>query len=224
LKNFSSAIRYISSRWEILFFFVVIFLLSLQVFSFYADIRSLAYDSAVFALFVEFQSFVARRLAYVTLPLFIFPLAFLFSCKNRPTWARLFLDFLGAYVFLRLVIQLIGLNILVFDSVTPRFLLISQLLFFLPYLLLVWGWVYWRLDTVARECNRPLFLLDCERFAPPRPVDYFIASFSSVFSVSINAIKGNSARARILLLSHGFMIYDIMGLTLSRAIDLVQTN
>jgi hypothetical protein len=199
-------------------------LLSLQVFSFYADIRSLAYDSAVFALFVEFQSFVARRLAYVTLPLFIFPLAFLFSCKNRPTWARLFLDFLGAYVFLRLVIQLIGLNILVFDSVTPRFLLISQLLFFLPYLLLVWGWVYWRLDTVARECNRPLFLLDCERFAPPRPVDYFIASFSSVFSVSINAIKGNSARARILLLSHGFMIYDIMGLTLSRAIDLVQTN
>ena len=224
MKNFSSAIRYISSRWEILFFFVVIFLLSLQVFSFYADIRSLAYDSAVFALFVEFQSFVARRLAYVTLPLFIFPLAFLFSCKNRPTWARLFLDFLGAYVFLRLVIQLIGLNILVFDSVTPRFLLISQLLFFLPYLLLVWGWVYWRLDTVARECNRPLFLLDCERFAPPRPVDYFIASFSSVFSVSINAIKGNSARARILLLSHGFMIYDIMGLTLSRAIDLVQTN
>jgi hypothetical protein len=224
LKNLSSAIRYISPRWEILFFFVVIFLLSLQVFSFYADIRSLAYDSAVFALFVEFQSFVARRLAYVTLPLFIFPLAFLFSCKNRPTWARLFLDFLGAYVFLRLVIQLIGLNILVFDSVTPRFLLISQLLFFLPYLLLVWGWVYWRLDTVARECNRPLFLLDCERFAPPRPVDYFIASFSSVFSVSINAIKGNSARARILLLSHGFMIYDIMGLTLSRAIDLVQTN
>jgi hypothetical protein len=224
LKNFSSAIRYISSRWEILFFFVVIFLLSLQVFSFYADIRSLAYDSAVFAMFVEFQSFVARRLAYVTLPLFIFPLAFLFSCKNRPTWARLFLDFLGAYVFLRLVIQLIGLNILVFDSVTPRFLLISQLLFFLPYSLLVWGWVYWRLDTVARECNRPLFLLDCERFARPRPVDYFVASFSSVFSASINAIKGNSARARILLLSHGFMIYDIMGLTLSRAIDLVQTN
>ena len=224
MKNFSSAIRYISSRWEILFFFVVIFLLSLQVFSFYADIRSLANARAAFALFVEFQSFVARRLAYVTLPLFIFPLAFLFSCKNRPTWARLFLDFLGVYVFLRLVIQLIGLNILVFDSVTSRFLLISQLLFFLPYSLLVWGWVYWRLDTVARECNRPLFLLDCERFARPRPVDYFVASFSSVFSASINAIKGNSARARILLLSHGFMIYDIMGLTLSRAIDLVQTN
>ena len=203
---------------------MVIFLLSLQVFSFYADIRSIANARAAFALFVEFQSFVARRLAYVTLPLFIFPLAFLFSCKNRPTWARLFLDFLGAYVFLRLVIQLIGLNILVFDSVTSRFLLISQLLFFLPYSLLVWGWVYWRLDTVARECNRPLFLLDCERFARPRPVDYFVASFSSVFSASINAIKGNSARARILLLSHGFMIYDIMGLTLSRAIDLVQTN
>jgi hypothetical protein len=199
-------------------------LLSLQVFSFYADIRSLAYDSAVFALFVEFQSFVARRLAYVTLPLFIFPLAFLFSCKNRPTWARLFLDFLGAYVFLRLVIQLIGLNILVFDSVTSRFLLISQVLFFLPYSLLIWGWVYWRLDSFARASNHPLFHLDCEGVAPPRPIDYFVASFSSVFSATINAIKGNSARARILILFHGFLIYDVMGLTLSRAVALVQAK
>jgi len=129
---------------------------------------------------------------------------------------------LGAYVFLRLVIQLIGLNILVFDSVTSRFLLISQLLFFLPYSLLVWGWVYWRLDTSARSRNRPLFRLDCEGIAPPRPIDYFVASFSSVFSATINAIKGNSARARILILFHGFMIYDVMGITLSRAVALMQ--
>jgi hypothetical protein len=117
-----------------------------------------------------------------------------------------------------------GLNILVFDTVTSRFLLISQVLFFLPYSLLIWGWIYWRLDISARARNRPFFRLDCESAAPPRPIDYFVASFSSVFSASINAIKGNSARARILILLHGLMIYDVMGLTLSRAIALVQSR
>jgi hypothetical protein len=55
-------------------------------------------------------------------------------------------------------------------------------------------------------------------------VDYFVASFSSVFSASISAIKGNSARARVLIIIHGIVIYDVMVLTLSRALALVQSR
>ena len=117
--------------------------------------------------------------------------------------------------------QLIGLNILVFDFTTSRFLLITQLLFFLPYALLVWGWIYWRLDTSAGRRRRQLFRLDIEG-ENPRPIDYLIASFSSVFSASINGVKGRSARARVLILLHGLVIFDVMGLTLSRAVALVQ--
>ena len=203
---------------------LVFVLLSFQVYFFYSDIQSFSGLRGLIAVFVGFESFVATRLSYVSVPLIAFPLAYLFFCKNRPVWVRPYLDFLGVYVLLRLFIQLIGLNILVFDSVTSRFLLISQVLFFLPYSLLIWGWVYWRLDAFARASNRPLFHLDCESVAPPRPIDYFVASFSSVFSATINAIKGNSARARMLILFHGFMIYDVMGLTLSRAVALVQAK
>lgn len=212
------------NRWEILFFVLVFILLGFQVFSFYSDVQSLPDLRGATAFFVGFESFVATRLAYILLPLILFPLAYLSFRSKRPAWARLYLDFLGVYVIIRLVIQLIGLNILVFDTVTSRFLLISQVLFFLPYSLLIWGWVYWRLDSFARAGNRPLFHLDCEGVAPPRPIDYFVASFSSVFSATINAIKGNSARARILILFHGFLIYDVMGLTLSRAVALVQAK
>jgi len=211
-------------RWEILFFVLVVILLLLQVFSLYSDVQSLSYYSSATALFVGFESFVATRLAYIMLPLILFPLSYLFCCSRRPTWARLFLDFLGVYVVIRLVIQLIGLNILVFDTLTSRYILISQVLFFLPYLLLIWGWIYWRLDTFARSRNRPLFHLDCESIAPPRPIDYFVASFSSVFSALIIAIQGRSARARILILFHGFMIYDVMGITLSRAVSLIHSR
>ena len=224
MKPLPSIYRYFQNRWEILFFVLVFILLGIQVFSFYSDIQSFSNLHGSIAFFVGFESFVARRLFYVLLPLIFFPLAYLFSRTNRPTWARPYLDFLGIYVIFRLVFQLIGLNILVFDSVTSRFLLISQVLFFLPYSLLIWGWLYWRLDTITRGRNRPLFRLDCEGIAPPRPIDYFVASFSSVFSASINAVKGNSARARILILFHGFMIYDVMGLTLSRAVALIQSK
>ena len=224
MKTPSSFYRYVRTRWEILFFVLVFVLLGFQVFSFYSDLQSFSDVHGAISFFVGFESFVATRLTYVSLPLILVPLAYLFSRKNRPAWARPYLDFLGAYVILRLVIQLIGLNILVFDSVTSRFLLISQVLFFLPYSLLIWGWLYWRLDTFARVSNRPLFRLDCESVAAPRPIDYFVASFSSVFSATINAIKGNSARARMLILFHGFMIYDVMGLTLSRAVALVQVR
>ena len=68
-----------------------------------------------------------------------------------------------------------------------------------------------------------MFRLDIER-EDPRPIDYLISSFSSVFSASISGIKGRSARARILILVHGIVIYDIMRLTLSRAVALVQAK
>lgn len=218
----STPLRQLLSRWEILFFLAVDILLGLQVFFFNSNIQSLAGIHGAVAVLAWFESFVADH-AYAMAPVILLPLIYLLCCPNKPTWGRHCLDGLGIYIIFRMVIQLIGLNILVFDSLTSRFLLISQLLLFLPYSLLVWGWIYWRLDTFARDRNHPLFSLDCEG-EKPRPIDYFVASFSSVFSASISAIKGNSARARILILGHGFLIYDVMGLTLSRAVALVQSR
>ena len=39
---------------------------------------------------------------------------------------------------------------------------------------------------------------------------------------AIDAIKGTSARSRTLVLFHGFVIYDVLGLILSRAVALAQ--
>lgn len=211
------------NRWEIAFFFSVYALLGIQTLLFYVDIKSLSSLSAAVAIFAAFESFVVTRLAYLLAPAILIPLVYLLCCARRPAWTRWYLDILGGYVVLRMVLQLIGLNILVFDFTTSRFLLITQLFFFLPYALLLWGWIYWRLDTEARLTNHALFRLECERQFP-RPVDYFVASFSTVFSASINAIKGNSARARVLIIIHGFVIYDVMVLTLSRALALVQAR
>ena len=210
-------------RWEIGFFLCASTLLVIQVLLFYHDINSLANGRVAVAVYAAVESFVVRRLAYLTMPAIYIPLFCLLFCARPPAWTRLYLDNFGGYIIFRMITQLIGLNILLFDFTTSRFLLITQLIFFLPYALLLWGWIYWRLDSFARLRGRPQFRLDCDREIP-RPVDYFVASFSSVFSASISAIKGNSARARMLIIIHGIVIYDVMVLTLSRALALVQSR
>jgi hypothetical protein len=216
-------LSYFAHRWEELFFLVVFALLCFENLSFVSDSEFLSSLHGATASFAEFEFFVVRRLSYVTFPLVVLPLSCLFASRGRPQWSRGYLDILGIYFVARMTTQLIGLNILVFDFTTSRFLLITQLLFFLPYALLVWGWIYWRLDTSAGRTRRQLFRLDIEG-ENPRPIDYLIASFSSVFSASISGIKGRSARARVLILLHGLVIFDVMGLTLSRAVALVQSK
>jgi hypothetical protein len=220
----ASLMTHVSHRWEELFFLFLLALLSLQVFDFVADAKSFSPSSGgAISVFVSFESFVVDHLSYAVVPLIALPLVYLAFCRSRPRWLRRFLDVVGLYVAARMLIQLIGLNLLVFDSVNPRFTLITQLFLFLPYLLLVWGWIYWRLDSFAATMNRRFFQLDCERSAP-RPVDYLVASFSTVFSASISAIKGRTARAKALIIVHGFFVYDVMGLIFSRAVALVQAR
>jgi len=214
---------FLSRRWEEVFFFAVFALLCFENIAFVTDSEFLSSLHGAVAIFASFEFFIVEHLSYITLPLIILPLAYLLATRGRPAWARKYLDMLGIYLVARMAIQLIGLNILVFDFTTSRYTLITQLLFFLPYSLLIWGWIYWRLDTKGGTSHRQLFRLDVEA-ENPRPIDYLVASFSSVFSASINGVKGRSARARTLILLHGFVIYDVMGLTLSRAVALVQAK
>lgn len=215
---------YLSLHWEEIFFLALWSLLSFQVIFFVSDTRPILGDNGgAIAVFASFESFVLTTGPYITFPLFVVPLIFLTFYQGRPSWVRSYLDFNGIYITARMFIQLVGLNLLVFDRDSPRFVLITQLLFFLPYSLLIWGWIYWRLDTFASVAHSRYFRLDCEREIP-RPIDYLVASFSSVFSASISAIKGRSARARVLIIIHGCVVYDIMGLTLSRAVALIQSK
>lgn len=220
---FSSLSSYLSRRWEVGFFLVAFLLLSLQVSFFNTDVQSLSAIHGAIAVFASIDSFIMGRLSYVTTPAFVLPLVYLLCCSVEPVWARRYLDWIGVYIIIRMAMQFVGLNVLVFDTVSSRFMLVTQLIFFLPYSLLVWGWIYWRLDQGSRGRHHHVFQLDLDG-REPRPIDYFVASFSSVFSASISAIKGTSARARILILAHGFLIYDVMGLTLSRAISLIQAK
>ena len=211
-------------QWEEVFFSFLFILLSLQVFDFTNYAKSI--DSSANEMFVAFavmDNFIVNYFPYVTIPLVVAPLIALILDGKKSRAVRRYLDAVGIYIVVRMFIQLVGLNLLLFDAVTPGLTLVTQLLLFLPYSLLVWGWIYWRLDEFAATNERRYFLLDCERDTL-RPIDYLVASFSTVFSASISAIKGRSARAKVLIIMHGFFVYDLMVLMLSRAVALVQAR
>jgi hypothetical protein len=205
-------------NWEGIYFLTVALFLLFQEYFLAIDITGVASSLHVLYLYVHFTSFMlaANKVLAALFFCFYFYATFASTSTGPP---RTLCDFLGAYYFLRMITLLAGLNILIFDVTSSRFLLITHLVFFLPYSLLVWAWVYWRLDAAYIPSGRPLFRLEHET-ENPRVVDYFVAAFSTAFSASISAIKGTSARSRILILFYGLMIYGILGLILSRAVAL----
>lgn len=166
-NSLSSVGTHLSLHWEEIFFLILFSLLGLQDVFFISDTKSiLGGNGGAVSVFASFESFILTTASYVTVPLFVAPLVCLILCHGRPPWVRRYLDFVGIYIVARMFIQLVGLNLLVFDRDSPRFALITQLLFFLPYSLLIWGWIYWRLDTFASVAQRRYFRLDCEREIP----------------------------------------------------------
>lgn len=207
-------------NWEGFYFLAIGALLLFQEYFLGIDSSGIASSHPLLVFYMQFTSSILTANKIIAAPFLGFCLYAMFAGTSAGLRRRL-CDILGFYYFFRMVTLLVGLNILIFDFASSRLLLITQLLFFLPYSLLVWGWTYWRLDICCRANGKPLFRIEHEADAP-RVVDYFVAAFSTVFSASIDAIKGTSARSRILVLFHGFVIYDVLGLILSRAVALAQ--
>ena len=138
-----------------------------------------------------------------------------------PLRRRFLIDTVFVLVIIRLLLLFGILNIMIFLPPSDRVLLFAQLLLFLPCLLLVWGWIYWRVDTRSVSLGRGrIFTSSTSEDDIPPPYDYFIASFTSLLTTTLDNFNGKTRFARTLILLHGVMMWDIMALTLSRAIAL----
>ena len=208
--------RFLNRNWEILLLCLV---LALQLFS--GDLFLLASRKATpYSLLnysIAFLAYLRQSIVPVILPIlvacFILPL----SERRR----RLLVDAMVVLVILRLLMLFGILNLMIFLPPSDRVLLFSQLLLFLPCLLLVWGWIYWRVDTHSVSLGRGrIFTSSTSENDIPPPYDYFIASFTSLLGAMYDNFNGKTRFARTLILLHGVMMWDIMALTLSRAIAL----
>jgi hypothetical protein len=131
------------------------------------------------------------------------------------------IDFMAATSIFKIAVIFILLNLMILFPPSDRVMPILQLLLFLPCLLLIWGWIYWRVDIISMaRSGRKMFLFALADDETPGPYDYILASFTSLLSTTLSGFSGNTRTARTLIYLHGLMMWDIMGLALSRAISL----
>ena len=212
--------RFLNRNWEILLLCLV---LALQLFS--GDLFLLASRKATpYSLLnysIAFLAYLRQYIVPVILPILVGAAFACFILPLSERRRRLLVDAMVVLVILRLLMLFGILNLMIFLPPSDRVLLFSQLLLFLPCLLLVWGWIYWRVDTHSVSLGRGrIFTSSTSENDIPPPYDYFSASFTSLLTTTLDNFNGKTRFARTLIFVHGVMMWDIMALTLSRAIAL----
>ncbi|MCX5943847.1 MAG: hypothetical protein NTZ53_00735 [Cyanobacteria bacterium] len=158
------------------------------------------------------------------------PLALLFTISFPLFWLALLLgkrvprwlfDAVGSWYSLRLMIEFILLNALLFTpAVSPR-LLVGQIMVFIPCFVLTWGWMIWRIDFLGRQRPQQIVALPGE-LEPITSFDYYHTSVISIVNNGSSKFKGITRTGRAFVLIHSLMLLDLLGLIIARLYALVQ--
>jgi len=176
-------------------------------------------DYFLIAVLVAALAHFHQHIVPVLLPLWLVIIGY---CIAVPSWRQLrrsCLDALAVFAMVKVESLFVLLNLLILFPSQDHVLPILQLLLFLPCLVLVWGWIYWRMDdNAASTTGQRMFLFRMSADHSPGLYDYFLASLTSMISTTLGGFTGETRTARTLIFLHGLMMWDVMGLTLSRAI------
>lgn len=128
---------------------------------------------------------------------------------------RLSTDLTAIFLSLCWILEFVIMNLLLVAPIKSPVLLITELLLFIPIIVICFSWWYWRLN-LQRKNNKvsPAIILDDQ----PGAIEYFFFSAEIFFNYSQESCK--TTAAKFLRLINGFVVLDIFGLTLSRAVDL----
>ena len=211
---------HLKRNWEIL---LILFLLPLQVVSgnLFVLANSVATPYSVLNFAIWLLAFLRQYFVPFLLPILVLTAVACLCIPLPERRRRLLMDVMYLLMVVRLLLLFSVLNVMIFLPPADPVLLFVQLLLFLPCLLCVWGWIYWRVDSyfVASGVGR-IFSSSTSGDEIPPAFDYFIASFTSLLTQTLDNFNAITRFGRVLIFAHGLMVWDIMALTLSRAIAL----
>jgi hypothetical protein len=149
-----------------------------------------------------------------------FPLFWLALLRGKlvPRWL---FDAVGIWYCLRLLMKFAFLNALLFTpAVSPR-LLVGQIVVFIPYFVLTWGWIMWRVDFVNRASPQQVVSLP-DGMEPITSFDYYHTSVISIVNKGSSKFQRATRTGRFYVLIHSLMLLDLLGLIIARVYGLAQ--
>jgi hypothetical protein len=137
--------------------------------------------------------------------------------------APLILDGLGAWVIANLLAHFAKINwLMLSDAVKPQ-LLLGQVITYLLFFVLAWGWIFWRLDQLAGEADQ--HIVDVPRAANNGgSFDYYYSSLMSILEARTSKFTGVSRLGKVLVAVHSLMVLDLAAIALARFYQLVQKS
>ena len=115
-------------------------------------------------------------------------------------------------------LELVSMNLLLVSPLKDPVLLLVELVLFVPIILIGFSWWYWRLNHLSRiGKGKEAITFDKK----PTPFSYFAKTASVVVSDTTEHGVCETDVARAIRILNGFVVLDIFGLTLSRAVGLV---
>lgn len=133
------------------------------------------------------------------------------------------LDLIGFWVVLSLVANFLKINLLMLAPVANPKLLLGQVLTFLLFFVLAWGWIFWRFDWVAGTPEQQIVEApgDGDKGGS---FDYYYSSLMSLLEAKASKFTGVSRLGKLLVAVHSFMVLDLAAIALARFYQLLQKS
>ena len=132
--------------------------------------------------------------------------------------SRLLSDIYAIILSFAWLLELASMNLLLVSPLKDPVLLLVELVLFVPIVLIGFSWWYWRLNHSSRLGKGKAAITFDKK---PTPFSYFAKTASVVVSDTTEHGVCETDLARALRIMNGFVVLDIFGLTLSRAVGLV---
>jgi hypothetical protein len=134
--------------------------------------------------------------------------------------SRLLSDVYAIILSFAWLLELASMNLLLVSPLKDPVLLLVELVLFVPIVLIGFSWWYWRLNHSSRLGKGKAAITFDKK---PTPFSYFAKTASVVVSDTTEQGVCETDVARALRIMNGFVVLDIFGLTLARAVGLVIT-
>ena len=132
--------------------------------------------------------------------------------------ARLATDVLAIYLSFCWVLELICMNLLLVSPILNPVFMLTELLLFIPIILIGFSWWYWRINHKSRiGLGKEAISFD----EPPTFMSYFIKTACVAVNDTTEHGVCQTDTAKLIRILNGFVVMDVFGLTLTRAIGLI---
>jgi hypothetical protein len=187
----------------------------------YVDALNSTSADKTHALKVAIKAFALQQRWITVVPyLFVIGLLLL-ALLLRVRIPRRWLDVsVGAFITINLVFHFLKINLLLFTPPAAINLLIGQILTYLVFFVLAWGWIFWRVDWVNQA--KPGTVIEIvDAGEQVSMFDYFHASLMTIVRHSTSEVVGKNRNGQILVAIHTLMLLDLFAVALGRFYQII---